>query len=105
MKTLRKLHKFSNKQVLKGFDNKHEIESLFSGFLGFDIIFQELTYDSRDYVMGVNLDLVDKDLYFDIWYLINRHGGLVITEIGFDSDYALKKSDYDKIIKPLKESE
>jgi hypothetical protein len=105
MKTLKELSDFANRQVLTDFDNKYELEKMFSDFLEFEIKFEELEYDSRDYAMGVNLSLGDKDLYFDIWHLMNRYGGLVITEIGFDSDNTLNDSDYDKIIKPLKESE
>jgi hypothetical protein len=47
--------------------------------------------------------LVDKDLYFDIYYLIDNEDNSVITEIAFDSDYVFNDSDLDKIITPLKE--
>lgn len=98
MKTLRDLLDFSKKMILKRFLDKDIIEKNISEFLGFKIELQTLEYDSPDYCIGVNLDLENKDLYFDLYYLIDKFGDLCITEINYDSDHALYEEDLDKKI-------
>jgi hypothetical protein len=102
-KTLRELQDFSSGFILERFSHQNDIQNVFSDFLGFDIKFDDFENERNDYRIGVNLDLVDKDLYFDIYYLLDREDNLVITEIGFDSDNALLRNDLEKTITPLKE--
>ena len=101
-KTLRELQEFSSGFILERFSHQNDIEKLFSDFLGFNIKFDDFENERNDYRIGVNLDLVDKHLYFDVYYLLDREGNLVITEIGFDSANALLRNDLEKTIKPLK---
>ena len=75
--------------ILKRFTDKDIIEEKISEFLGFKIELQTLEYDTPDYCIGVNLDLGDRDLYFDLYYLIDNFGDLCITEINYGSNYAL----------------
>ena len=89
MKTLRELKDFSKTLVLDRFFDKNIVEEKISEFLGFKIKLEALQYDSPDYCMGVNLDLGDRDLYFDIYYLIDKFEDLCITEINYGSNYAL----------------
>jgi hypothetical protein len=98
MKTLRELLDFSETLILKRFTDKDIIEEKISEFLGFKIELETLEYDTPDYCMGVNLDLGDRDLYFDMYYLIDKLEDLYITEINYDSDYALYDDDLDKKI-------
>ena len=102
-KTLNELMYFANDFVLERFNQQFEIENVFTDFLGFSIKFEEFENERNDYRIGVNLDLVDKLLYFDVYYLLDREDNLVITEISFDSDNAILKNDLDKIVSPLKE--
>ena len=98
MKTLRELKDFSKTLVLDRFFDKNIVEEKISEFLGFKIELEELGYDTPDYCIGVNLDLGDKDLYFDIYYLIDRKEFICITEFIFDSDNSLNSLDDDKKI-------
>ena len=102
-KNLQDLQEFSNNFILERFSHQNDLEKLFSDFLGFEIKFEELENERNDYRIGVNLDLVDKLLYFDVYYLLDREDNLVITEISFDSDNALLRNDLDKTISPFKE--
>jgi hypothetical protein len=102
-KTLQELKEFSSDFILERFSHQNDIEKLFSDFLGFDVNFEDQECGYMDYEMGVNLDLDDKLLYFDVLYLIDRDSNIVITEFVFDSDYVLNGNDLDKIITPLKE--
>jgi hypothetical protein len=102
-KTLRELQEFSKNYILERFSHQNDIEKVFSDFLGFEIRFEDLQDNYLDYGIGVNLNLVDKDLYFDIYYLIDNENNSVITEIAFDSDYVFNDSDLEKTITPLKE--
>jgi hypothetical protein len=104
-RTLQDLQKFSSDFILERFNHQNDIEKVFSDFLGFEITFEDFENERNDYRMGVNLDLVDKLLYFDVYYLLDREDNLVITEISFDSDNAILWDDLNKIITPLKESE
>lgn len=98
MKTLRELKDFSKTLVLDRFFDKNIVGEKISEFLGFSVVFEESTYTSFDHCLILNLDLGDKDLYFDVWYLLDRTEQLFITEIGFDSDHALNVLDDDKKI-------
>jgi hypothetical protein len=102
-RTLQDLQKFSSDFILERFNHQNDIEKVFSDFLGFEITFEEFENERNDYRIGVNLDLVDKLLYFDVYYLLDREDNLVITEISFDSDNALLRNDLDKIVSPLEE--
>jgi hypothetical protein len=104
-RTLQDLKEFSNDFILERFSHQNDIQKVFSNFLGFEITFEELENERNDYRIGVNLDLIDKLLYFDVYYLLDREDNLVITEISFDSDNALLRNDLDKTVSPLKESE
>ena len=103
-RTLQDLQEFSNNFILERFSHQNDLEKLFSDFLGFEIKFEDFENERNDYRIGVNLDLVDKDLYFDVYYLLDREDNLVITEISFDSDNAILWGDLNKTITPLKES-
>jgi hypothetical protein len=98
MKTLRELKEFMKPYILERFINESSLQNDLSQFLGFEIELQKLEYDSLDYCMGVNLDLGDKDLYFDIYYLIDRQDFICITDFIFDSDNCLNSLDDDKKI-------
>jgi len=102
-KTLKELQEFSSGFILERFSHQNDIQNVFSDFLGFEITFDDLENERNDYRVGVNLDLVDKLLYFDVYYLLDREDNLVITEFGFDSDNALLRNDLEKIVSPLKE--
>lgn len=97
MKTLKQLKSYA-KVLRYSRYTKEQLESFLSEFLGFNVVFQESTYETFDYCLILNLDLGDKDLYFDVWYLLDRTEQLFITEIGFDSDHALNVLDDDKKI-------
>jgi hypothetical protein len=90
--------------ILERFSHQNDLEKLFNDFLGFDIKFEDFENERNDYRIGVNLDLVDKLLYFDIYYLLDREDNLVITEISFDSDNAILWDDLNKVISPLEEN-
>ena len=102
-RTLQDLKEFSNDFILERFPGQEQIEKLFSDFLGFEVKFEDLENGYYDYEMGVNLDLDDKTLYFDVLYLIDRDANIVITEFVFDSDYVLNGKDLEKLVTPLKE--
>jgi hypothetical protein len=89
--------------ILERFSHQNDLEKLFSDFLGFEIKFEDFENERTDYRIGVNLDLVDKLLYFDVYYLLDREDNLVIMEISFDSDNAILWDDLNKTITPLKE--
>ena len=95
-KTFKKLKKFT-KLFLYSRDTKENMEMFLSIFLGFDIEFIE-RYGVFDYWFHLKLDLGDKNLYLDIFYLIDRKGQLFITEISFESDHVLNSLDEDKKI-------
>lgn len=98
MKTLKELKEYTSGLLYSRYSKK-VLEEEFSEFFGFKVEFQESTYESFDYCMILNLDLEDKDLYLDLWYLVDRTNQMFITEFAFDSDFALNiKDDYKKII-------
>jgi len=105
MKTLYELIDFGKNLILYRFKNVKGLEKEISSFLGFKINLHELDNGGLDFDFGVNLGLDNKDLYFDLYYLLDKYQQLVITEFRIDSDDNLTENDYDKIIKPLKESE
>ena len=97
MKTLKELKAFAVGYVYSRYPKK-ELDEQFSAFFGFKVEFEESTYESFDYCMILNLDLEDKDLYLDLWYLVDRTDQMFITEISFDSDYILNMKDDNKKI-------
>ena len=98
MKTLRELKDFSKTLVLDRFFDKIIVGEKISEFLGFKIKLDTLDYEMPDYCICENLFLEDRDLYFHIFYLIDRDDFICITEFNFDSNYTLYEEDLDKKI-------
>jgi hypothetical protein len=80
------------------FSDKKELQEHLSKLLGFEIDLQEKVNVDNDYCFISNLDLGDKDLYLDLYYLIDLQGNLYITEYGFDGESRLKDNDFNSII-------
>jgi hypothetical protein len=80
------------------FSDKKELQEEISKLLGFEINLQEKENINTDYCLISNLDLGDKDLYLDLYYLIDLQGNLYITEYGFDGESRLKDNDFNSII-------
>jgi hypothetical protein len=101
MKTLLEFNTFLDSLVLKRFESIDNLNIFISQFLGFSVFLEDTSlpmYPSLDDKLGVNLDMGDKDLYVDIYYLKDNQDNLLITEISLDSDHALKSIDKDKKI-------
>jgi hypothetical protein len=77
------------------FSDKKELQEHLSKLLGFEIDLQERVNIDNDYCFISNLDLGNKDLYLDLYYLIDLQGNLYMTEYGFDGESRL---DFNSII-------
>jgi hypothetical protein len=76
------------------FGDKKELEEQLSKYIGFEINLQSKANLDTDYCFISNLHTRNKLIYLDIYYLIDLENNLYITGYSFDSDNALKDSDY-----------
>ena len=88
MITLEHFRSFLKGLVLTRIESVEKLEKDLSHCLGFKIVLEEAT-PILDYRFIINLDLEDKDLYVDIYYLLDSKNNLFITEFSLDSDHAL----------------
>lgn len=96
--TLETFNMYVEEIIHHRFIDKKELQRYLSNFLGFELDLQEKENINNDYCFISNLDLGNKDLYLDIYYLIDLQGDLYITEYGFDGESRLKDNDFNSII-------
>jgi hypothetical protein len=97
-KTLGQLNMFVEEIIHSRFTNKKELQKSLSHFLGFSVNLQKSSQEYNDYCLIGNLDLGNKDLYLDIYYLKDNYNQLYITGYGIDGEHALSEKDYDLFV-------
>jgi hypothetical protein len=97
-KTLGELDIFLEQITHNRFSNKKDLQKALSQFLGFSVDLQKSSEKYDDCCLISNLDLGNKDLYVDVYYLKDNHNQLYITGYEIDGEHALSEKDYDLFV-------
>jgi hypothetical protein len=99
MKTLKEFYTFLQETTYSRFDNIQDLQSHFKSFLGVEIYLELSSDDYGDYKLIANLTLNnDRDLYLDLYYILDRQNQLYITEFNLDGEHALTTYHYNYLI-------
>jgi hypothetical protein len=99
MKTLKEFYTFLQETEQNRFDNIQDLQSHLKSFLGVEIYLELSSDDDGDYKLIANLTLNnDRDLYLDLYYILDRQNQLYITEFSLDGEHPLTTYHYNYLV-------
>lgn len=99
-KTLKEFADFLETLLYDRFENIQEINNSIGGFLGFDVLLELTPQENTDFQLLANFSLGDdsKELYLDLYYLVDRQQRLYLTHYDLDSEHPLDDNDLEMYI-------
>jgi hypothetical protein len=99
-RTLSDFKKFLSKLPQFRYDNKDDLEMILSNYFGFGVHLHLSYQEQTDYRLLTNFSLGKeaKDLYLDLYYILDRQEQLYLTEYSLDGEHALSESDNELVI-------
>ena len=99
-KTLADFNKFLSKLLHSRYNNKDDLEIVLSNYFGFGVHLNLSYQEQNDYRLLTNFSLGKeaKDLYLDLYYILDRQEQLYLTEYSLDGEHALSESDNQLVI-------
>jgi hypothetical protein len=94
-RTLADFNKFLSKLLHSRYNNKDDLEMILSNYFGFGVHLNLSYQEQNDYRLLTNFSLgkESKDLYLDLYYILDRQEQLYLTEYSLDGEHALSEND------------
>ena len=99
-RTLADFKKLLSKLRYSRYNNKDDLEIILSNYFGFGVHLNLSYQEQNDYRLLTNFSLGKeaKDLYLDLYYILDRQEQLYLTEYSLDGEHALSESDNQLVI-------
>lgn len=94
-KTLKEFDDFLQNVLHTRFENIQELNNVIGMFLGFEISLELTPQENTDFQLLANFCLGNdtKELYLDLYYLVDRQQMLYLTHYDLDSEHPLNDND------------